>query len=485
MQKSVAKNYFYNICYQILIILLPLIATPYLSRVLGPDGVGMFGYTNSITQYFVLFGCIGLNLYGQREIAYHQDDVLQKSCTFWELLCIRLVSVSLCIVLFVLTVCQSEKYGPLFLVEIFELLSAAIDISWFFQGLEEFKKIVIRNAAVKIIGLACIFLFVNESAHVLRYALIYSATLFLGNFSLWIMIPKYIQKVAVNSLSPKRHMRPALLLFIPQIATNIYNLLDKSMIGFLTKDDAQVAFYEQAQKIVKISLALPASLGTVMLPRVSSLFSSNEIEKVNASINKSMRFMSMLSIPLCLGLIGISKDFVPWFYGDGYQEVIPNMRILAFIIILVSFSNVMGIQYLLPVGRQKDYTKSVLCGTFLNVIFNFILIPSLFSIGAAIGSVIAEAGVTLVQVYTLRKQFRFGRIIRDAWKYLAAAVVMFIWIMFISSIFHKASFLVSVAEIISGALVYSAAVIILKDELVMETLQRFAGRIKNRQGRIT
>ena len=222
---------------------------------------------------------------------------------------------------------------------------------------------------------------------------------------MWMYIPSLVGKTSLRKLEVKKHLRPTLVLFLPQIATSIYTVLDKTMIGFLTGIEEEVAFYEQGQKIVKIIMALVTSLGTVMMPRVANLFIQKKIEKIKVYLSKSFKFVFFISFPMMFGLMATSYNIVPWFLGTGYDKVAPNMILIAPIAPLIALSNIMGTQYLLPIGRQKEYTTSVIIGCIVNCVFNLLLIPKLLSIGAAIATVIAEFSVTAVQAYFVRRDF--------------------------------------------------------------------------------
>ena len=471
MDKKVIKNYLYNLGYQILIIILPLITTPYVSRVLGAKGIGTYGYTNSITQYFILFGCIGLNLYGQREIAYYQKDIEKRSKVFFELLLLRIITVLISIVLYYFTFCQNATYGYIFSIQIIDVIASMFDISWLYQGMEDFKKIVVRNTLVKICGLIIIFMFVKSPADLPIYVLSYSVTLLLGNLSMWMYLPKFVKKVSLKHLNIQKHLRPTIVLFLPQIATSIYTMLDKTMIGALTGNTAEVGYYEQSQKLIKMAMTLATSLGTVMLPRVANLFKEGKIEEVKESMYSSFRFISFLTFPICLGLIGITKGFVPWFFGAGYDKVVLNMIMIAPIIIIIGYSNVIGTQFLLPTGRQKQYTISVCAGTVVNLVFNLILIPHFLSYGAAIATVVAEMSVTFIQILFTRNIFSYKYILKLIYKYIIASAIMLIILLIVGNIFSS-SIISTVIEIGIGAIVYLIILLVLKDETVKNVISK-------------
>ena len=277
---KVIKNYLYNLSYQLLLIVLPIITTPYVSRVLGAEAIGTYAYTNSITQYFILFGCIGLNLYGQREIAYRQNNIGERNRVFCELVFLRTVTIIISLIVFYITFAREGQYAYIFIIQIMDIIASIFDVSWFFQGMEDFKKTVLRNFLARIVCVSLIFMFVKSSADLPLYVLFYSITLLLGNISMWFYIPKYIKRNDVKNLNIQRHIKPAVMLFLPQIASSLYTLLDKTMIGLITDNNSEVAYYEQSQIIIKTVLTLLTSLSTAMMPRIANLFATDDMETV-------------------------------------------------------------------------------------------------------------------------------------------------------------------------------------------------------------
>ena len=471
MKKSVFKNYIYSIMYQMLILIVPLLVMPYISRTLSADGIGMYGYSNAITQYFILFGCAGLNLHGQREVAYCQDDSEKRTTVFFELFCIRVFCLTISLFVFLFTACNSIRYQTIFQIQILEFFAAIFDISWFFQGMEEFKKIVIRNSIVKVASAACIFIFVTSPEDVWKYTLIYSLSNFIGNLSVWAYLPKYLIKVRFKDLKFKRHIRMIILLFVPQMATSVYNLLDKSMIGWLTENDSEVAFYEQAQKIMKTALAIPTALGTVMMPKIASLYKKDEKDQIVEYLKKSFHIICIIAFPLCFGIAGIAKSFIPWFLGNGYDKSVWNLIILSPIIVIVSISNIIGVQFLLPVGRHRVYTISVVLGTITNFLLNLILIPVFFSVGASVASVCAELVVTMFQLWSIRRDFTVQGKLRKCYRYIFASIIMYFAIFFMDFILKNHSAITVFLRIGIGGIVYFSTLFMMKDEFLLSGLK--------------
>lgn len=476
-KKNIAKNYLYNLGYQILALILPLITTPYLSRVLGAENIGIYSYTLSITTYFILFGSLGVSMYGQREIAYVQDDLKKRSCTFFEIFIMKCITLSISLGMFYLSFCLDGQYHLYYRILILEIIANIVDISWYFQGLEEFKKTVIRNSLVKLISVVCIFLFVKSSNDLSKYFVIYALSTFLGNLSLWIYMPRYVKMQKLKSLNIKRHIKPAIMLFIPQIATQVYTVLDKTMIGAIVIDKSEVGYYEQAQKIVKLLLTLATSLGTVMMPRIASTFARGNRKKVKEYMNKSFAFIMMIAMPLTFGIISTAHSFVPLFYGPGYEKVTPLLCVISPIIILIGLSNVTGTQYLLPTKQQNKYTISVIIGATINFILNFILIKKYASLGASIATVFAEFSVTLVQFILIRKEIKMGDIIKMTYKYLISSIIMF-YISILVSHFIINNLLSILVQVAISIISYFGVLILLKDKMIIEGINLLKQKLK-------
>lgn len=410
--KKVVSNYFYNLSYQVLTLIMPLITIPYVSRVLGAKGVGIYSYAYSLMQMFILAGGIGLGIYGQREVAYVQKDEHKRSVLFWELFCIRIVTFSVALAAFWGSLVLHGQYSYIYVIMMIDIVASLLDVSWFFQGMEEFKKIVLVNSLCKLMGIAAIFLFVKSISDLQIYTLCHSLTLLCGNVALWGYLRHYLKEIEVRELHCFRHLRGTLGLFLPQVALSLYAILDKSMIGFLTGVE-EVGYYTQAQKIIRMILAILTSLSAVMLPRIASLYQQKDMKTIHLYMEKSIQFMCALAFPMMLGMAAISTQFVPWFYGEGFEKVAPNLILIAPIFVLSALGSIMGTQYLLPLGRQKEYTISVFVGSIVNILMNFLLIPKYMSLGAAVATVFSELCVDGTQIYFLRKEMK---VLQMMWK---------------------------------------------------------------------
>ena len=494
-KKSIKKNYLYNVIYQVFLLLSPLLVTPYISRVLSADGIGQYSFTLSIATYFTIFGALGFNYYAQREIAKHQDDKYEQSKILYEVFICRGFAVSISIITNLL-LCIFYIYGEytnLMLILSLNIIAVAFDITFFFQGNEEFGKIIFRNIIIKIISIIAIFVFVNAEDDLNIYTFINATSTLISNIALWGYMPKYLKKVSFKLLKPFSHLKGTLKLFIPTIATSIYLVLDKTLIGVMITDtyvvvsdgievvknysDLENGYYEQAMKLVKMAMVIITSMGTVMIPRNSNEIKNGNIEKVKSNIYTSSKLVWMLGIPMVFGLILVAPNMVPWFFGDGYDKCIILISIFSFLIIIIGFSNVLGIQYLVPSGKDNIFAICLLVGAAINLTLNLILIPYFWSIGAAISSICAELVITLLMTFFVRKELNILKILILSWKYLISGIIMFVCVYFVS-IYLTSSIINSIVIVISGILIYGICLTILKDEFVLKYIRKISKKMK-------
>lgn len=471
MKKSIAKNYIYNLIYQLLTIFLPLITTPYLSRILGAEQIGIYGYTCSIVTYFILFGTLGINMYGQREIAYLQNNKKKSSKAFWEIIIIRSCTLFISILLFYIVYASGGKYSLYYKILLIQLFANMLDISWLFQGVEEFDKNVVRNLIVKLLSLIFIFTCVKSYDDLWIYFLIYAGAEFVGNLSIWFYVPKYIDKIKFKELEFSKHLRPILSLFLPQIAIQIYTVLDKTMIGVLTNNMTEVGYYEQAQKVVRAALLVVSALQTVMNSRIANAYANKDNKEVKSCLEKSFNFVWLLAIPMMFGLIAISEKFVPWYYGDNFDGVINVLIFTSPILIAIGLNGITGIQYLVQTGIQSVFTKSVIIGSIVNVILNLLLIKKIGGVGAALASVIAEFCIFFYQLKYFKSQFNLIEILKLSIKCFISGLLMFFAIKLVAS--HlPVGIIYTFIEIIVGIIVYFTLLLILKYKFLIDLIRQ-------------
>lgn len=474
--KSVKKNYIFNVSYQILVLLTPLITTPYISRILGADGIGRVSYAESIVSYFTLFSTLGITTYGQREISYFQDSEEVRSKVFWNIKILEFFTSGTALLLYLIYSSLQVDASVYFVLSL-NILAVSADVTWLFQGMEEFGIIVFRNAFFKIVNIIYTFVFIRDKNDFVKYALGIALFLFLSNISLWRYVPKYVRKVSFSDLHPLKNIKDIVLLFVPTIAIQIYTILDKTMIGKITQDVFENGYYEQAMKISKMVITIVTSLGTVMIPRIGYYYKCNEIREVKRLMYRGYRFVWMLGIPLCIGVSLVSQNFIPWFMGTGYEKVVCLLSILSLLILAIGINNVTGVQYLIPTKRENIFTVSVIVGAIVNFVMNLILIPRYMSIGAAIASVSAETIIAIVQLFVVRKELSPNRILKEGISYFVAGIFMMLVLICIKAHFEP-SVLNTVILIIAGMATYSIVLLVLRDEFVISNIKALIKMIR-------
>lgn len=482
-KNSITKNVAYNLIYQILTILLPLITTPYISRKLGSEPIGIYGFTLSIVTYFVLFGSLGTAMYGQREIAKNQNSPKKFSITFWEITIIRILAMIISMAVFYIFFCRNGNYTLYYKIFLIFMIGYALNISWFFQGIEQFDRIVIRNIIVKSLSIVFIFTLIKSPKDLWIYVLIYVVSEFLGNISLWFYLPKYLVKVKTKSINLKKHILPVLMLFLPQVATQIYTVLDKTMVGLITGNMNEVGFYEQAQNIARATLIIMASVQTVMNSRVANANANNDKKEIKECLRKSFDFVWMLGVPMMLGVIAVAGNLVPWYYGKGFAPVKDILIATSPIILVIGLSGITGIVYLIHTGQQKPFTISVILGAVINVIFNIILINIYGTIGAAISSIIAEVAILLFHLKYIKKVYKVSDIFKVSVKPIISGLLMLLVILPIS--FLLKSSIINTGILVSiGAITYALCLYILKYDLFLNALDLILNIFKRKNQKV-
>lgn len=468
------KNFIYNIIYQLLNLCLPIITVPYISRTLGATASGIYSYTYSIVNYFMIFGMLGISNYGNRKIAKCRGDKEELSKEFISLYALQFFLTMCSLFIYVLYCIFLSKYSVVCAIEILFLVSTLLDISWLYFGLEEFKKTVTRNILVKLVSLILILVFVKAPKDLYIYTLIMASSTALSQLILWKDIRKYVH-FDISLLHIKdilNHVHGVLILFIPVISYSIYKIMDKIMIGLLSFVE-EVAYYEYAEKIINIPIGFITALGTVMLPKISNLVANQDSEKVKTYLFKSLKFILFIAIPSCFGLIAVGSDFAVLFLGKDYQQTGTLIQCLAVTIPFTAWANVVRTQWLIPTEKDNIYIGTTIVGALLNLIINLLLIPIYGALGACIGTICSEFLIMFLQSYLSRKEIYFQVIFPLIRHFIFTSILMFITIVILGNYIHS-SVLRVVLQTIIGVSVYG----LLNIDFIFEILKISRNRKK-------
>ena len=456
MRKSAKINYLYNSLYTILNMFLPLITVPYLSRILGTEGIGIYAFNFSVAQYFVLIAKLGLVNYGTREISKAKNKH-DKSVIFSNLFIMQVISTILVSIFYILYFIFFVKINHLISIIFFVwIFFSFLDIDWFWFGEEEFKKLSIRNIIIKLLTIIVIFIMVKEENHVWLYSLIMVIGYIAGYLSIWFGVRKKIDFEKADFKEIKKHFIPCIVMLIPVLALSIYRSMDKVMLGALT-NMSETGIYENGEKLIYCLSSLISSLGTVMMPKISYLVEQKDEKKINDYILKSLKFMMIMTSAMSFGLMSISNEIVPIIFGKDFIRSSDILFLCSPILLFMGWSNIFRTQYIIPHKFDSIYVKSITFGSIINLISNFIFIPRLGAIGAVIGTLIAEAFVPLYQYLKLRKKLNYSFYLKNVVIYPIIGIIMFITLKTIEN-FFSSTVVMLLIKLSIGTIVYSALV---------------------------
>lgn len=475
---SVKKNFLYNVAYQILVLILPLVTAPYLSRVLGAEGLGVYSYTYSIAYYFVLFGMLGVNNYGNRAIAMTLGGKGDTRETFWGIWSLQAFTSIITLLIYIAYALLFSGDALTALIWVPYVLTSLLDINWLFFGLERFKVTVTRNFIVKLITFALTLVVVRGDNALFNYLVLMSLSLMVSVLVLWPFVLKEFKPIWVGLKNVLKHVKPNLVLFVPVIAISLYNVLDKIMLGQISGMYAS-GIFENSLKVAQMPYTLITALGTVMLPHASQLVAAGKHEESIGYMAPSMWFAMLLSSAFTFGLVAVSPEFCPVFFGDEFDECIIVMTVIVFELPFLAWANVIRTQWLIPTMKDRAYVASVIIGAIANVAVNLCLIPSLGALGAGIGTLVAEIVVCVVQTIAVSKELPLKQWFLEAVPGLVIGALMLV-IVRLSTLVLPMSALGLLIEILVGMVSFTVLSLVWYLPTKNPYVQMLLSSIKNR-----
>lgn len=451
------KNFLMNVAYQFLSYVFPLVTVSYVSQCLGVTNIGTYSYTYSTVYLFMLLGMLGINNYGNREIARVRDDKQACSFIFFSIYELQLLTVGLASIGYVIYIqCIVSEYEKLFWLQAIYLFSACLDVNWFYFGLEKFKLTITRNCIIKVASLILILFFVRTEADLAQYTVIMAGSTFLSQLYLILILHRYIVNVHTTLHDSLHHLRGCCILFIPVLAFCIYRVMDKTMLGAMATV-TELGYYENAERLINIPISIINALGTVMLPRMSYLL-KNHSEESTKTIYASMKLALLLSCMMAAGIFLVSNDIVVVLFGYDFYKSGEIIRILSITIFASAWANVIRTQYLIPSGKDTIYVISTIGGAVVNLLLNIVLIPQYGAYGACLGTIAAEYFVMIYQTVKVRKVLEIKRYFNLAWKDLviSCGIILFSYEVgnFFSDIYVRLLVNIFIAIVLFGTINY-------------------------------
>lgn len=469
---SLKNNILYNSIQVASNLIFPLITFPYVTRLFGPEKLGVFNYVTSIVGYFTLFASLGFPLYGTREIAQVKNDPKQLQSTLNAIFTANVIS---CLIIFLIYI-----FSLLFLIDdtngenklLYLILGLSIPMScmslnWFYQGVEDFKYITSRNIIIKIISIVCLFLFVKNQDHLLRYAILTIAGTCGNNFLNLIHIKKYT-KLHFTFKNCWKHTKGASVLFLGTVAVSLYTNLNSVMVGALGTM-AAVAYFVIGNRLVQMLMSILNAITSTLIPRMSYLVGKGDQLQALTLQRKSLNLLLYVSIPMTLGLIALAEPIILLFGGSDYIPSVRVMQILAPLLIIITLSGFLGHQVLVPLRLEKYGNYCVIIGASVNLFLNIFLIKLFGEVGVAISVLIAETVVTIMHFIFAHKHTKLKFIDFIPYRSIFASLVMFLLIKTTYSFNYPPYF--SLFWILGGVLAYMLILIILKDRFVLDLIK--------------
>jgi O-antigen/teichoic acid export membrane protein len=403
-QKSLKFNFVMSAVLTMSSMIFPLIKIPYVSRILLPTGTGKVSFATSLITYFNMFAQLGIPTYGVRACACVRDNKEKLSRTVQELLMINLIMGAITYVVLgvaLFTVPRLFEERTLYLIISSTILLNALGIEWMYRALEQYTYITLRSVVFKFVAVIAMFVLVHKQSDYVIYGAISIFAASASNLLNFFNAHKYISIKPVGGYDLRRHLKAVGIFFAMSCATTIYTNLDTVMLGFMT-NDVEVGYYNAAVKIKVILVSIVTSLGTVLLPRCSYYVEHGLIKEFRRISAKALNFVVLVSVPLVVYFILFAKDSIFFLSGDAYAGSVMPMKIIMPTLTMIGITNILGLQILVPLGKEKQVLYSEIAGAVADLVLNALLIPKFASSGAAVGTLVAEAVVLLVQMYALK-----------------------------------------------------------------------------------
>ena len=452
MRTSLFKNLRLQTYLQVINSIIPLLTTPYISRVLGANNIGIFSSYHAIASFFTLFAVFGMGTYGTRCISAESDEKKQKSL-FIELYILQLITCSISTIFYLAYCLFFANNSEMAFLQLITLFGCFIDISWFYYGIENFEFVVVINTVFRVLSVFALFLFVRDGKDLFAYTIIMLGSAFVSQLVLWLELVRknLLSNREYRKKNIKNHIVPNLMLFVPLIAMTICNNTDKAMLGILSTYD-QAGFYANTDRIINVPYSLFLGIGTVFLPRMTSLYNISK-EKAKDYFFVTLSGVIMLGVAICFGIISVSQSFIIMFLGPGYEPCIALVKVFSGIIIIKSISNAIRMHYLVPFKKELIYIAATVIGAIINIILNYLMIPRYGALGAVLATLISESIVLVIQVFRVFTLVELKSSIIDLIAYICIGLVMVFVLTQTNTVFVDSK-LEIIIDVILGMLIF-------------------------------
>lgn len=400
----IKKNFFYSTILTTSSYVMQLITYPYVARALGVDRIGLCNFADSIIAYMTLLSMLGIGTVGIREVAKSKGESQTLNGVYSSLLVLNGLSTFLAVVVLLVatfTVPQLYAIKGLMFVGAVKIVANYLNVEWLFKGLEDFKYITLRSVFVKLIYVVSVFLFVkSKDDYFIYFVLCCGTTLVSCLISL-----KYARRsvhFSFRHVSVSPYVKPMLTIGAYMFLTSMYTSFNVAFLGFVA-EDTHVGYYTTATKLYTVLLGLFTAFTGVMMPRMSSLIANGQIEEFKHLLLRSINVLTTFSIPLIFFSMVFSPQIILILSGSGYEGAILPMRIVMPLMLIIGYEQILVIQTLMPLKKDKAILINSILGAAIGVALNFLLVPHLKSIGSACVWLLSEIVVLLSSQYFVTK----------------------------------------------------------------------------------
>lgn len=475
---SIKRNAILNIIRTLFSIVFPLITFPYATRILLPDGIGKTQFASGIISYFVMVAGLGIGTYGIRETAKNRDDSQSLTKVTKELFVLSLIPTVIAYILFgiaLFVVPKFYEYRTLLIIYSATILFATLGVEWLYSGLEQYKYITIRQFAFQIFSLVAVFLFVRQKEDTLKYAAISVLANVGANACNFVHSGKYIQWFLPVKLNITKHLKPVFVLFGTRIAASLYVALDTTLLGFLC-GDAQVGYYEAANKMTRVVVGLITSVTAVLLPRLSYYIEKRENSAFHNLLEQSFDVLILFALPLTVGLFLLSENIILIISGVQFLPAVSTMCMLSPLVLIIPLSGFLGNQIFLPLGKERISLYAMLTGAVVNIVLSVVFIKRFGAFGAAFASVLAETSITVFYFIIACRQKLFSCKLKTFGHCVIATIIMAAAVYFVNK-FELNLFIKTSLSTVCGIVVYAFVLAILRNPTYLDLYNQIRNKI--------
>ena len=463
---KITKNYVFNLFYQLLVFIVPLVTAPYLARTLGPDETGVYAYVYSLASLITTIVMLGIFNYGSRQIAYTRDNPEELNNTFWRIMSARLVIAAVGTAIYFAVVFLIGRYTVLFTIYYMYLLGYAVDCTWLYVGVEDMKWAVFKNTLMKLATVIGIFLFIHSEEDIVAYVALQGGSVLAANLLAYTQLGRYVRKPRLAFGAVLNDLLQSAKLFLPSVAVMLYLQCDKIMIELITNDSKQVSFYDYSEKIIMIPLSFITVISTVMMPRIANEFTKGNKDIISDLLNKVARISLFMAFPMMFGIATVASKLIPWYLGYEFLPTVSAIIMLSPIIVTNTLSGISGTQYFTATDQVGIMLKAQITAALGNIIINAMMIPRYGFFGAAVATVITSFLCAAIQYYYLIKQIKLNGLLKVSIKYIVFSSVMAMLVLGATYTMPESIF-TTVIQCAAGAAIYLGICLATKDEQML------------------